>query len=91
MYVRQTMQNHAAAMAVATKPAALYNPLSFMVIPDWENSPVYTQFVTKFKKIIQIPTLSISKAMNLPMNLIEAIRRGTTAEFRQKYRNLTFC
>ena len=55
-------------MAVATKPAVLYNPLLFMVIRDWEKLTCYTQFVMKLRKIIQTLILFISKAMNLPMN-----------------------
>ncbi len=77
---------HAAALAVSTKPAILYNPLFI-----YGNSGLgKTHLLYAIRREIEInnPNMNIVyiKCEQFANELIESIRQGTTAEFRQRYR-----
>ena len=72
-------------MAVATKPAVLYNLFLFMVIPGTgEKLTCYTQFVMKLRKIIQNINIVYIKGDEFTNELIEAIRRGYYSRISSK-------
>ncbi|WP_243577937.1 chromosomal replication initiator protein DnaA [Clostridium minihomine] len=77
---------HAASMAVATKPAVLYNPLFIYGNSGLGKTHLLYAICSEISK--NHPTMDIIyiKGDEFTNELIEAIRRGTTAEFHQRYR-----
>ena len=77
---------HAAAMAVATKPAVLYNPLFIYGNSGLGKTHLLYAICNEIEKNNPNINIVYIKGDEFTNELIEAIRRGTTAEFRQKYR-----
>ena len=77
---------HAAAMAVATKPAVLYNPLFIYGNSGLGKTHLLYAICNEIQKNNPNTNIVYIKGDEFTNELIEAIRRGTTAEFRQKYR-----
>lgn len=77
---------HAAAMAVATKPAVLYNPLFIYGNSGLGKTHLLYAICNEIEKNNPNINIVYIKGDEFTNELIEAIRRGTTSEFRQKYR-----
>ncbi len=77
---------HAASMAVATKPAILYNPLFIYGNSGLGKTHLLYAISAEISKNNPDMTIVYIKGDDFTNELIEAIRRGTTAEFRQRYR-----
>lgn len=77
---------HAASMAVATNPAKLYNPLFIYGNSGLGKTHLLYAICAEISR--KNPNMSINyiKGDDFTNELIESIRQGTTAEFRQKYR-----
>ena len=77
---------HAASMAVATKPAALYNPL--FIYGNSGLGKTHLLYAICNEISTRFPEMNIIyiKGDDFTNEIIEAIRKGTTPEFRQKYR-----
>lgn len=77
---------HAASMAVASKPASLYNPL--FIYGNSGLGKTHLLYAIKNEISKNDPKMNIVyiKGDEFTNELIEAIRRGTTGEFHQRYR-----
>lgn len=77
---------HAASMAVASKPASLYNPL--FIYGNSGLGKTHLLYAIRNEIGSTNPTMKIVyiKGDEFTNELIEAIRRGTTGEFHQRYR-----
>ena len=73
-------------MAVATKPAILYNPLFIYGNSGLGKTHLLYAISAEISKNNPDMTIVYIKGDDFTNELIEAIRRGTTAEFRQRYR-----
>ena len=73
---------HAASMAVATKPAILYNPLFIYGNSGLGKTHLLYAISAEISKNNPDMTIVYIKGDDFTNELIEAIRRGTTAEFR---------
>ncbi len=78
---------HAACLAVATKPAMLYNPLFIYGNSGLGKTHLLYAILNEVKK--KFPEISILyiKGDDFTNQMIEAIKSGTTAAFREKYRH----
>lgn len=77
---------HAASMAVATKPAVLYNPLFIYGNSGLGKTHLMYAICNEITKTHPEMDIIYIKGDEFTNELIEAIRRGTTAEFHQRYR-----
>ena len=77
---------HAASMAVASKPASLYNPL--FIYGNSGLGKTHLLYAIRHQISTTNPGMKIVyiKGDEFTNELIEAIRRGTTGEFHQRYR-----
>jgi chromosomal replication initiator protein len=77
---------HAASMAVASKPASLYNPL--FIYGNSGLGKTHLLYAIRNEIGNTYPNMKIVyiKGDEFTNELIEAIRRGTTGEFHQRYR-----
>lgn len=77
---------HAASMAVASKPASLYNPL--FIYGNSGLGKTHLLYAIRNEISHTNPEMNIVyiKGDEFTNELIEAIRRGTTGEFHQRYR-----
>ena len=77
---------HAASIAVATKPATLYNPLFIYGNSDLGKTHLLYAICNEIS--FRHPQMNILyiKGDEFTNEMIEAIRHGTTQEFRQRYR-----
>ena len=73
-------------MAVATKPAVLYNPLFIYGNSGLGKTHLLYAICNEIEKNNPNINIVYIKGDEFTNELIEAIRRGITAEFRQKYR-----
>ena len=77
---------HAASMAVATKPAVLYNPLFIYGNSGLGKTHLLYAICNEIGKKYPDMNIIYIKGDEFTNELIDAIRRGTTAEFHQRYR-----
>lgn len=77
---------HAASMAVATKPAVLYNPLFIYGNSGLGKTHLLYAICNEISKTYPTMDIIYIKGDEFTNELIEAIRRGTTVEFHQRYR-----
>lgn len=77
---------HAASMAVATKPAVLYNPLFIYGNSGLGKTHLLYAICNEISRTNPEMNIIYIKGDEFTNELIEAIRRGTTAEFHQRYR-----
>lgn len=77
---------HAASMAVATKPATLYNPLFIYGNSGLGKTHLLYAICNEIARTHPEMNIIYIKGDEFTNELIEAIRRGTTAEFHQRYR-----
>ncbi|CAB1238924.1 chromosomal replication initiator informational ATPase [Ruminococcaceae bacterium BL-6] len=77
---------HAASMAVATKPAVLYNPLFIYGNSGLGKTHLLYAICNEISKNYPKMDIIYIKGDEFTNELIDAIRRGTTAEFHQRYR-----
>ncbi|MBC8533983.1 chromosomal replication initiator protein DnaA [Yeguia hominis] len=77
---------HAAAMAVATKPAALYNPFFIYGNSGLGKTHLLNAIRNEISKSFPEMSIIYIKGDEFTNELIEAIKRGTQPEFHQKYR-----
>ena len=77
---------HAASIAVATKPASLYNPL--FIYGNSGLGKTHLLYAICNEIAFRHPQMNILyiKGDEFTNEMIEAIRHGTTQEFRQRYR-----
>lgn len=78
---------HAACLAVATKPAILYNPLFIYGNSGLGKTHLLCAISTEIKKSFPEMTIVYIKGDDFTNEMIEAIRTGTTSIFREKYRH----
>ena len=78
---------HAACLAVATKPAILYNPL--FIYGNSGLGKTHLLYAVSKEVHKSFPQMSIVyiKGDDFTNEMIEAIKSGTTAAFREKYRH----
>ena len=78
---------HAACLAVATKPAILYNPL--FIYGNSGLGKTHLLYAVSKEVHKSFPQMSIVyiKGEDFTNEMIEAIKSGTTAAFREKYRH----
>ena len=77
---------HAACQAVAAKPALLYNPLFIYGSSGLGKTHLLNAVAKEFKKNFPDRSVIYIKCEDFTNEIIEAISRGTTAAFREKYR-----
>lgn len=77
---------HAASIAVATNPAKLYNPLFIYGNSGLGKTHLLYAICAEISKNNPAMNIIYIKGDDFTNELIEAIRLGTTAQFRQKYR-----
>lgn len=77
---------HAASMAVATKPATLYNPLFIYGNSGLGKTHLLYAICNEIARRHPEMNIVYIKGDEFTNELIEAIRHGTTAEFHQRYR-----
>lgn len=77
---------HAASLAVATKPSILYNPLFIYGNSGLGKTHLLYAICNETSKLYPEKNIIYIKGDDFTNEMIEAIRRGTTAEFRQRYR-----
>lgn len=77
---------HAASMAVASKPAALYNPLFIYGNSGLGKTHLLYAIRNEISRTRPDMNIVYIKGDEFTNELIEAIRRGTTGEFHQRYR-----
>lgn len=78
---------HAASMAVATKPAELYNPLFIYGNSGLGKTHLLYAICNEIKKNSPDMDIVYIKGDEFTNELISAIQKGTTAEFHNRYRN----
>ncbi|MGI6283790.1 chromosomal replication initiator protein DnaA [Caproicibacterium lactatifermentans] len=78
---------HAASMAVATKPAELYNPLFIYGNSGLGKTHLLYAICNEIKKNSPNMDIVYIKGDEFTNELIDAIQKGTTAEFHNRYRN----
>ena len=79
---------HAAAQAVALKPAGSYNPLFIHGGSGLGKTHLLFAICNEIKKNDPDIRILYTKGENITIELIEAISKGTMAEFRAKYRQV---
>ncbi len=77
---------HAASMAVASKPATLYNPLFIYGNSGLGKTHLLYAIRNEINRTNPEMNIIYIKGDEFTNELIEAIRRGTTGEFHQRYR-----
>ena len=77
---------HAACMAVASRPATLYNPLFIYGNSGLGKTHLLYAITNQIKEENEDVNIIYIKGDDFTNELIDAIRKGTTADFRQKYR-----
>jgi chromosomal replication initiator protein len=77
---------HAASMAVASKPASLYNPLFIYGNSGLGKTHLLYAIRNEIGNTNPAMKIVYIKGDEFTNELIEAIRRGTTGEFHQRYR-----
>ncbi|MDF1494733.1 chromosomal replication initiator protein DnaA [Caproiciproducens sp. CPB-2] len=77
---------HAASMAVANKPATLYNPLFIYGNSGLGKTHLLYAICNEISRTHPEMNIIYIKGDEFTNELIEAIRRGTTAEFHSRYR-----
>ncbi|WP_277668717.1 chromosomal replication initiator protein DnaA [Caproiciproducens galactitolivorans] len=77
---------HAASMAVASKPATLYNPLFIYGNSGLGKTHLLYAICNEISHTHPEMNIIYIKGDDFTNELIEAIRRGTTAEFHNRYR-----
>lgn len=78
---------HAASMAVATKPAELYNPLFIYGNSGLGKTHLLYAICNEIKKNSPDMDIVYIKGDEFTNELIDAIQKGTTTEFHNRYRN----
>ncbi len=78
---------HAAALAVASNPAGAYNPLFVYGNSGLGKTHIISAISNEVKKNNPHFKITYIKGDDFTIELIDAIRRGTTVAFREKYRN----
>ena len=78
---------HAACQAVASKPAVLYNPLFIYGNSGLGKTHLLNAVAKEFKQNFPDRSVIYIKCEDFTNEIIEAIARGTTAAFREKYRS----
>ena len=79
---------HAASLAVAANPAGAYNPLFIYGNSGLGKTHLLYAISNDIKKNYPDRNLLYIKGDEFTNELIDSIRRGTTSEFRQKYRKV---
>ena len=79
---------HAACQAVADKPAALYNPLFIYGGSGLGKTHLLCAICKEIQKKNPRARILYTKGETMTNELIEAIQKGTTPEFRAKYREV---
>ena len=79
---------HAAAQAVADKPAVLYNPLFIYGGSGLGKTHLLCAICKEIQKKNPRARILYTKGETMTIELIEAIQKGTTPEFRAKYRQV---
>ena len=79
---------HAAAQAVALKPAGSYNPLFIYGGPGLGKTHLMFAICNEIKKNAPNTRILYTKGENITIELIEAIGKGNMTEFRAKYRQV---
>ena len=77
---------HAAALAVAEKPGVTYNPLFIYGNSGLGKTHLLYAITNQIKEENEDVNIIYIKGDDFTNELIDAIRKGTTADFRQKYR-----
>ena len=77
---------HAASIAVATKPASLYNPLFIYGNSGLGKTHLLYAICNEISRTHPTMNILYIKGDEFTNEMIEAIRHGTTQEFRQRYR-----
>ena len=77
---------HAACQAVASQPATLYNPLFIYGNSGLGKTHLLNAIANEFKKNYPDRSVVYAKSEAFTNEIIEAIARGTTPAFRDKYR-----
>lgn len=78
---------HAASLAVASKPAVLYNPLFIYGNSGLGKTHLLNAISQEIKKSFHDMTIVYIKGDDFTNEMIDAIKSGTTALFREKYRH----
>ncbi len=78
---------HAACLAVATKPALLYNPLFIYGSSGLGKTHLLYAISCEVKKSFPSMSIIYIKGDDFTNEMIESIKHGTTAAFREKYRH----
>lgn len=78
---------HAASMAVATKPAELYNPLFIYGNSGLGKTHLLYAICNEIKQNSPNTNIIYIKGDEFTNELIEAIQKGTTTQFHNRYRN----
>ncbi len=79
---------HAASQAVASKPAGLYNPLFIYGGSGLGKTHLLCAICKEIQKNNPRAKILYTKGETMTVELIEAIQKGTTPEFRAKYRQV---
>ena len=79
---------HAACQAVADKPATLYNPLFIYGGSGLGKTHLLCAICKEIQKKNPRARILYTKGETITIDLIDAIQKGTTAEFRAKYREV---
>lgn len=77
---------HAASLAVASKPAILYNPLFIYGNSGLGKTHLLNAISQEIKKSFNNMSIVYIKGDDFTNEMIDAIKSGTTALFREKYR-----
>ena len=77
---------HAAAQAVANNPARFYNPLFIYGGSGLGKTHLLYAICNRIKQMNPQSRILYTKGETLTNELVEAIKNGTTAQFRAKYR-----
>lgn len=78
---------HAACLAVATKPALLYNPLFIYGNSGLGKTHLLYAISCEVEKSFPNMSIIYIKGDDFTNEMIESIKHGTTAAFREKYRH----
>jgi len=79
---------HAACQAVADKPATLYNPLFIYGGSGLGKTHLLCAICKEIQKKNPHARILYTKGETITIDLIDAIQKGTTPEFRAKYRDV---